>query len=270
MTNETQTPELQAYEIQDLVDDLVASGKFDAYVYEYKQGNRTVKGLSAAAFAHLGLERGISITSFEFEKLEDGVLCTAEATRRIVTPAETIVDADGAETTKAEVIEEITAPGANFAPYIAYGKPDPFCWQKALTKACRNARRDLIPAVEQEQAVEQLLKLSAAAPAPTARPAPPANHAPPSAAPLNGNHHEDNENARKAAFATYNEKAETLDELGITKNLFWAGVKAHFKVTSRSEMTTVQYQELRKSLNAKGFARWIRDLAPKAPQTEAA
>ena len=47
--------------------------------------------------------------------------------------------------------------------------------------------------------------------------------------------------AEKAAFASYNDRAEQLDALGITKEIFWEGVKAHFKVKSRAEMTAEQY-----------------------------
>ena len=60
--------------------------------------------------------------------------------------------------------------------------------------------------------------------------------------------------AEKAAFATYNDRAEQLDALGITKEIFWEGVKTHFKVKSRTDMTAAQYQELREALNVKDFA----------------
>ena len=74
--------------------------------------------------------------------------------------------------------------------------------------------------------------------------------------------------AEKAAFATYNDRAEQLDALGITKEIFWEGVKTHFKVKSRTDMTAAQYQELREALNVKDFAEWVRDLAPKQTETE--
>ena len=51
---------------------------------------------------------------------------------------------------------------------------------------------------------------------------------------------------------------------------FLEGCQGIFKVKSRADMTAVQYRGLRGVLNTKGFAKWIRDLAPKpaAPETE--
>ena len=272
--NGTQTTELQEYEVQDLVDTAVASGTFEAYVYQYKKGGKNIQGLSARGVEHIGLNRGISITDHKFEEYEvegfgKGVLCTAEATLKIVHPTETVTQPDGTVIEREGYEEEISAPGANFSPFIAYGKPDEFCWQKALTKAMRNARLQLIEASYQKEAIKELLKLQDAAPAPTTRPAIPANTQRQSAE-TNGK--EDAQSrAFKAALAAFNDKATELAKLGITKDIFWNGVKACFKVGSRNDMSVVQLKQLRSDILLKGFATWIQDLAPKpATETETA
>ena len=273
MTNEngTQTTDLQEYEVRDLVDTAVASGTFQAYVYEYKKGKQTIQGLSARGVEHIGLMRGISITDHQFEETEvdgvKGVLCTAEAMLKIVHPSETETQPDGTVIEKEGYEEVITAPGANFAPYVAYGKPDDFCHQKALTKAMRNARLQLIEASYQKVAIKELLALQKPQAAPI-----PANSRKTNgkAQQRTANQNANAQNAEQAAIASYNDRAEQLDTLGITKEIFWNGVKTFFKAKSREQMTAKQWIELREALNVKDFAQWIRDLAPKKTETKTA
>ena len=275
MTNETQATELQEYQVQDLVDDAVATDTFDAYVYEYKQGGRTIQGLSARGVEHIGKRHGISIIEHKFEETEvdglgKGILCTAEAMLKIVRPFEKETLPDGTVIEREGYEEVITAPGANFAPYVAYGKPDDFCHQKALTKAMRNARLQLIEASYQKLAIKELLALkkpqAAPIPANTSRKA----NGTAQQRTANQNAKDPRGQAEQMAFAAYNNKATALEKLGITKELFWEGVKAFFKVKSREQMTAVQYSQLCDALNEKDFAQWIRDLAPKKTETKTA
>ena len=140
---------------------------------------------------------------------------------------------------------------------------------KAYTKAFTRACKKLLPQDLMMAAVYKLARLVPADWQPRqalpeqrqARALPPAQ---------NGADAETTQTAEKAAFASYNDRAEQLEKLGITKEVFWEGVKAHFKVKSRAEMTAEQYQQLRKDLNEKDFAQWIRDLAPKKTETKTA
>ena len=96
---------------------------------------------------------------------------------------------------------------------------------------------------------------------------PPVEITPSSASPNGNTKTDDQETARKAAFAAYNDKAAALEKVALPRK-FWNEVKAFFKVKSRADTTAVQHRDLRGALNPKGFAKWIRDLAPKPVASE--
>lgn len=254
----------EKWEIQEIVDNAVAAGELNAlmrneFLYEFKQGGRTVRGLTAAMIAHLATARGIGEITEEREYRGDD----PEATHHEFT-----VVVEGPDPFNPDRMLKRT--GFSEEPKILRGEYDRFAKQKAYTKAFRNACLKLLPQDLIIAAIYKLAKMVPVdwAPNPQPRALPPAQNG---ATAGNGNQADAaTQNSEKAAFASYNDRAEQLDALGITKDIFWAGVKAHFKVKSRTEMTAEQYQQLREDLNVKDFAQWIRDLAPKKTETQTA
>ena len=246
--------ELQEYEVANFVDDTLVEGlitdfMLNEYVYEFKQGGRVIRGLTARAIAHLALEQNISIKETTREIRDEGVLYSAVAVK--VEPG-------------APEAEWLRAEGVAFAELISNGKPDDFAWQKAMTKASRNARRQLIPAVLQIKAVEMLMQIGEAAAGknPGQAALPPAEQPPA---------RDETDRHRKGSFALFNDKQAALHALEIDTDKFWMGVREHYSVKSRTEMTESNWRNLRASLEAEGFASWIRDLAPaKVEEPEAA
>lgn len=237
---------LEEYTVAELVDDALESGTWNdymrnRYVYEFKQGGRLIRGLTAEAICHIALENGISIIDTERDILNDGVLFKAVAVK------------------KSEDGTEIRAEGIAYEAFIDRGKPDKFCWQKALTKACRNARKQLIPATMQVAAIETLLTLDPQVSLPTAESEPESEPETP---------HPDQEykeppelaNARKSAFAVYHKRKDDLLEIGIEDGVFWGGVRENYGVESRKEMGETDWKNLRASLDLEDFAQWIRDI----------
>ena len=263
MGNETQSTELQEFEVQDVVDSAIASGTFEAYVYKYKQGGRWIEALSARGVEHIGKQMGISITDHKFEQTEvdglgKGVLCTAKATLKVVHPAETETQPDGTIIERLGYEEEISAFGTNFAPFTAYNKPDEFCWQKALTKAQRNARLQFIEVAAQKAAIKELLARQNAQEAPL-----PANRSRNAAAPKGQAQAQNGtatENAMQACFDTFGEKEQDLADLGVSKADFWGALGKVLNVKSRDDMTVAQWTAVEKSLKTVDFGKIVRDV----------
>ena len=162
--NETQATELVEYEeweVENFVADAEAKGIVDAFVYSFKQGGHTVTGLTARAIEEICLlnKPRVSIIKSNVVEVEDRVIATATAQVVYFTPAtkQTLPDGTVIETEAYE--EKVNADGARSEPLLmSNGKRDPHVEQKALTKACRAARRQLISQAMLIQAKEYLLK----------------------------------------------------------------------------------------------------------------
>ena len=194
---------LEKWEIQEVVDDAVAAGQHNQfmkseYVYEFCQGGRVVRGLTASAIAHLALVENISIESHTLEKQEDGYFCTATAVK---------LDTNQ------------KAIGVAFQPHNENGRFDKFAAQKAVTKASRNARKQLLPFTLILSAIDAMCQQTSTTETPAEA------------------------KARKRAFAMYSEHKDALPED------FWEVVKAKFGVESRSNMSIPQWNETCKMIN---------------------
>lgn len=244
------------YEIADFIDDAISEGQWTThmrsqYVYEFKQGGKLIRGLTAAAIAHIALENNISVTETTREIFNDGVLYTAVAVK---------VEPDKPEP------EWLRAEGVAYEPFKTGNRLDKFCFQKCLTKARRNAQIQLIPATMRLQAIDKLLQLpqtldkplqppqQAALPQPQEQPTEPA--------PENLE-----DKARREAFAVAREHEPELEKLGITAEAFWQGVRDHYGVESRKDMTLIQWKNVTASLRVSEktdgvYASWIRNLIP--------
>ena len=220
---------MEKWELQELVDEAVATGQIrpemvNEYVYEFSQGGRVITDLTAASYHQIALNTGINTKSVEREDHKTGVIYTV------------CVERDGQERF-----------GVAFEPYEFAGKFDRFCFQKALTKATRNAIKQLVSATER---MDTIAKLKALPSMDTANQAP-ADMLPPAketqavevplstggkdAEPLKDN---EADILRKRCFALYSKHKETL---GGEK--FWDKVRAKFGVKSRSTMELRHWRE---------------------------
>ena len=233
--------EMAKYEVEELVDDALASGTWNdalknEYVYEFYQNGRLIRGLTASAISHIAQEHGITIVEVEREILNEGVLYTAKAARG----------------------DDLIRHGVAYEPFILNGKTDKFCWQKALTKACRNAMRQLIPAPLQLNAIQQLLTLTEA----DAKEALPTTEAealpkPETAQPAKEG---DPNYWSRRTFAQFNERLPELEKKGVNKYVFWQAVRERYEVASRAELTDENWEAIDKDLRAEPLPRWITEL----------
>ena len=238
---ETQQPEEQAeqlpvategeaWEVVETIDDLVASGQSNEFMknqfyFEFKQGDRIVRGLTVAAYAHLALVEGISIEEMEIVGLKTGYEANAVA-----------VKFDTGQ----------RAYGTAFQPYMdSYGKLDVFAKQKVISKASRNARKQLLPYQLVVEAISNLAGLPNALP-------------PASTEAQNGKTLK--ERKQGEMFAVFAEREKELTDMGIDKFTFWAGVKVKNAILSRADMSEVQMITVVEALRAKQLPKWVTDL----------
>lgn len=237
----------EKWEVQEIVDSAVEAGELNAlmrneFYWEYKQGGRTIRGLTAAMISHLATARGIS------EEIEHRQHIETDDTHafEVVVSMRDPLNPD----------DKLYRSGFAEEPKKLNGKPDKFAKQKAYTKAFRNACLKLLP---QDLVIAAIYKLAKLVPVDWQPP----RQALPS--PKNGQPAlTEREKARLAAFAKYKTRKADLEVLGITEDVFKAGVYDHYGVKSSDEMTQDQCSDLEVSLDMNGeFADWITALAPK-------
>ena len=95
------------------------------------------------SYHQLALMRGITTEEIKREDMTDGVMYT-------VTVAQ--VDEKPSELWQRRI-------GVSFEPFMVSGKFDRFCYQKALTKATRNAIKQLVSATERFDAMKALKEI---------------------------------------------------------------------------------------------------------------
>ncbi|MYF99179.1 hypothetical protein F4212_08600 [Candidatus Poribacteria bacterium] len=234
----------EKYEMQEVVDSAIAAGQLNdvmrnEFYYEYMHGGRKVQGLSASMIKHLATVRGISEVTEE----------------RVITESD--------EKWEYEVTVEMPDPlnpnrmmkrsGFAEATKIAFGKPDPFAKQKAHTKAFRNAALSLLP---QDLIIATIYKLAKLVPVdwhPKALPAPKASNA---------------TTAMKRCFAVYGKhEKDILEKHGVTREEFGDAIRVHYEVGTRKDLTTEQWNELRKSLETEGYGNVVKSIIDIAKTT---
>ena len=248
------------WELIELVDEAVATGQItkemiNEYVYEMKVGGRWITDLTAASYHQLALKRGITTEEIKREDMTDGVMYT-------VTVAQ--VDEKPSELWQRRI-------GVSFEPFIVSGKFDRFCYQKALTKATRNAIKQLVSATERFEAMKALreIPLSVGAkqdalPAPVVAdavpipetpadmlPKPEADKAADAKAAVKERPDGESElvTLRKRCFALWNEHNGEIDNPkvktgdGKLQAGFWDRVRERFHVQSRATMELRHWRE---------------------------
>ena len=212
----------EAWEIQEDVDDAVASNlttpeMLSEFVYEMFIGGKKVHGITAAGIAHVALENLISIESCEREETEEHITYTAWAIK-LDTKQRNCGYFSQAKNTRAHT-------------------PDEFAGAKAMTKAKRNARKDLLPAPLLSEAISMFVEMARGGSSKRRE-----SQSSSAAVPA---HKRDKDAARKHCFAVYAHNIKpVLTERGIPEDAFWAEIGRGLGVKSRSELSLTQWNTL--------------------------
>ena len=210
------------YEVVDQVDDqaiieLMTGQTIQDYVYSFKQGGRTVEGLTLAGINEAANRRGgIQVEEVKYEELENSWIATAKAV---------------------DTITGSSRYGAYEQPKMNGSRPDPFAFTKAIHKAQRNAIKQLIPVPVIREVLNFYLHRKTGT----------GNAAPQQQIPQSGGNIAQ---AQKAAFAIANNLAEPLEKKGITKEDLWNYIKRKYSVESRNDMSEMQWTQLSAELKA--------------------
>ena len=215
-------PVTAEYEVVDQVDDqaiieLMTGQTIQDYVYSFKQGGRTVEGLTLAGINEAANRRGgIQIEEVKYEEREHSWIATAKAV---------------------DTITGSSRYGAYEQAKMTGSRQDPFAFTKAIHKAQRNAIKQLIPVPVIREVLNFYLH----------RKTHNANAAPQPQLPQTGGNIA---NAQKAAFAIANNLAAPLEKKGVTKEDLWNYIKRKYSVASRNDMTEMQWTQLSAELKA--------------------
>ena len=219
---EEMVPVTAEYAVVDQVDDqaiveLMTGQTIQDYVYSFKQGGRTVEGLTLAGINEAANRRGgIQVEEVNYEERDNSWIATAKAV---------------------DTITGSSRFGAYEQPKMSGSRPDPFAFTKAIHKAQRNAIKQLIPVPVIREVLNFYLKRKAGSGNSAAQPQPQLG---------SGNIAQ----AQKAAFAIANNLAEPLDKKGITKAALWDYIKRKYSVESRNDMSEIQWTQLSAELKA--------------------
>ena len=220
--NNEMVPVAAEYEVVDQVDDqaiieLMTGQTIQDYVYSFKQGGRTVEGLTLAGINEAANRRGgIQIEEVNYEEREHSWIATAKAV---------------------DTITGSSRFGAYEQPKMGGGRPDPFAFTKAIHKAQRNAIKQLIPVPVIREVLNFYLH----------RKTNTGNAAPQQQERQGGGNIA---NAQKAAFAIASNLAEPLEKKGVTKADLWDYIKRRYSVESRNDMSEMQWTQLSAELKA--------------------
>ena len=209
-------PVTAEYEVVDQVDDqaiieLMTGQTIQDYVYSFKQGGRTVEGLTLAGINEAANRRGgIQVEDVTYEERDHSWIAVAKAT---------------------DTITGSSRYGAYEQAKMMGSRPDPFAFTKAIHKAQRNAIKQLIPVPVIREVLNFYLHRKtqggAAAQQPRARQG-------------GGNI----TTAQKAAFAIASQLDAPLEKKGISKAALWNYIKRRYGVESRNDMSEMQWTEL--------------------------
>ena len=231
------------YEVLDQVDDqaiveMMTGQSIQDYVYSFKQGGKTVEGLTLAGINEAANRRGgIQVDDVQYEEREHSWLATAKAT---------------------DTVTGSSRYGAYEQPKRTGNREDPHAFTKAIHKAQRNAVKQLLPVTVIKEVLNFYLHRQAGGET--------AQMGLPSAAST-----AKISNAQKAAFSMATKLEGKLEEQSITKSDFWNYVKRRYAVESRNDMTEMQWTQLSAELQA-GASRpeLFKELVDRIQQLEAA
>ena len=231
------------YEVLDQVDDqaiveMMTGQSIQDYVYSFKQGGKTVEGLTLAGINEAANRRGgIQVDDVQYEEREHSWLATAKAT---------------------DTVTGSSRYGAYEQPKRMGNREDLHAFTKAIHKAQRNAVKQLLPVTVIKEVLNFYLHRQAGGET--------AQMGLPSAASTG-----QISNAQKAAFSMATKLEGKLEEQGITKSDFWNYVKRRYAVESRNDMTEMQWTQLSAELQAGASTpELFKELVGRIQQLEAA
>jgi len=237
----SETTTMEKWELQELVDDAVAIGELrpemlNEYIYEFEHRGKPVRDLTAASYAQIALQEGLTTEKITREDMEEGVFYEVWVTR----PQEGV----DKELWQRKV-------GVSYEPYKIGNRFDRFCYQKALTKATRNAIKQYVSANARHKAINALQGLDIMDMEQV--------HVPSDTVPT----------IEDEALNLYRHHKEQINALGITDDMFWTAVQKRYDAATRGDMTEGSWRDLIKSIeyvaadeNATPYADWIHDLVP--------
>ena len=231
------------YEVLDQVDDqaiveMMTGQAIQDYVYSFKQGGKTVEGLTLAGINEAANRRGgIQVDDVNYEERDQSWLVIAKAT---------------------DTVTGSSRYGAYEQAKRMGNREDPHAFTKAIHKAQRNAVKQLLPVTVIKEVLNFYLHRQAGAET--------AQMGLPSAAATSKV-----SNAQKAAFAMASKLEGKFEEQGITKSDFWSYVKRRYAVESRNDMTEMQWTQLSAELQAGASAPGLfKELVGRIQQLDAA
>lgn len=186
------------------------------YVYSFRQGGKTVEGLTLAGINEAANRRGgIQVSEVTYEEREHSWLAIVKAT---------------------DTFTNSSRYGAYEQPKRSGGREDPFAFTKAIHKAQRNAIKQLLPTPVIKEVLNFYLRRGKAVE--------------PSGVEETPEKTEEITLQQKAAFSLAQKLREPLEKRGITQNDFWNYVRRRFHVESRSEMLEEHWTQLAAELRA--------------------
>jgi hypothetical protein len=190
------------------------------YAYSFKQGGRTIEGLTLAGINEAANRRGgIVVEDIQFEEKEDSWIALVKAT---------------------DTFTGSSRYGAFEQPKKMGNREDPFAFTKAIHKAQRNAIKQLLPVPVIKEILNYYLhgKKPASVQSQTTLSLESGRSAGDKA-----------DNVQKNVFTIASRLRERLEQQGISQMDFWGYVKRKYNVTSRDDMTETQWAQLSKELS---------------------
>ena len=231
------------FEVLDQVDDqaiveMMTGQAIQDYVYSFKQGGKTVEGLTLAGINEAANRRGgIQVDDVQYEERDQSWLVIAKAT---------------------DTVTGSSRYGAYEQAKRMGNREDPHAFTKAIHKAQRNAVKQLLPVTVIKEVLNYYLHRQAGDVG-TQMGLP--------VAAATGKI----TNAQKAAFAIASKLEGKLEEQGITKSDLWNYVKRRYSVESRNDMTELQWTQLSAELQAGASAlELFKELVGRIRQLDAA
>ena len=231
-------------EVLDQVDDqaiveMMTGQAIQDYVYSFKQGGKTVEGLTLAGINEAANRRGgIQIDDVQYEERDHSWLVIAKATDTVT------------GSSRYGAFEQAKRMG---------NRDDPHAFTKAIHKAQRNAVKQLLPVTVIKEVLNYYLHRQAGG-------GETAQMGLPSAAATSTI-----SNAQKAAFSMATKLEGKLGEQNVTKADFWNYVKRRYAVDSRNDMTEMQWTQLSAELQAAASApELFKELMGRIQQLDAA
>lgn len=200
---------------QQIVATLIGQAMPD-YIYTFKQGGKEIVGLSIEGVNEAVNQRGGYTVSLEqVTEKDDSWLAVVKATDT------------------ARGIEKYGAFQQS-KTYVTGGE-DPFAFTKAISKAQRNAFKQLIPQAVIKQVINHYLALAGKAPVSQA---------------ATRTEAQNQRFNQRMCFGIWNKLRPRLLAANVSDESFWAAVKHRFGVTSRADMDDKQWAELGAELRA--------------------